>query len=102
MLPVRASRLPPPSSWSAIPHPLDVEESDVAGVLLDEVLAGLHLVPHQIGERLLDARGRRLVDGDALQRAAARVHRRLPELLGVHLAEALEAGQLHSLAGELE
>ena len=39
---------------------------------------------------------------DPLQGAAARVHRRLAKLLGVHLAEALEALQLDALARQLE
>ena len=35
------------------------------------------------------------------ERAAGRVHRRLAQLVGVHLAEALEALQLDALAGQL-
>ena len=48
----------------------------------------LDVVAHQDREHLVGDRG--LLDRDLQQRALRRVHGRLPELLGVHLAEALE------------
>src|SRR3954447_7202038 len=81
---------------------LDIEEPHVARMPFDELLAGLDLVAHQIGEGLLQAARGRLVDLDLLQGPGLRVHRGLAELLGVHLAEALEARELHALAGQLE
>src|SRR5215211_7660175 len=55
----------------------------LSGILLDKLFARLDLIAHQRGEQLI--RHRRRLDRDL-------VHRRLPELLRVHLREALEAG----------
>src|SRR4051794_26309596 len=78
-----------PVSSSLMRHPLDVEELDVLGVLLDELATRLDRVAHQHGERAVG--GGRIFDVDAHQQTLGRIHRRLPELLRVHLAEALEA-----------
>src|SRR3546814_605596 len=85
------------SDWSS-----DVCSSDLEGE------AQLRLAPHE----LLDQLGRlfllcagilvgRAGDGDPQQRAPARVHGGFLELLGQHLAEALEAAHL-DLAAALE
>src|SRR6476469_5839988 len=71
------------------PQASDVEEADVLRVLLDEAAARLDVLAHQRGERLV--RGGRVLEGHLEQRAGLRVHRGLPELLVVHLAEALVA-----------
>src|SRR5437870_7642327 len=68
-------------------------------VLLDELPARLHLVAHQHREELL--RGRGVLGGDPLQHTSLRVHRGLPELLVVHLAEPLEAAERDAIAAEL-
>src|SRR5215217_3556536 len=62
----------------------------LSGVLLDKLFARLYLVAHQRGEQLI--RHRRRLDRDLEHRPVLRVHRRLPELLRVHLRETLEAG----------
>src|SRR5829696_1262261 len=92
------------SVWSsAISHRLsDVQEADVAGMPFDELLTRLDLVAHQIREGLLQAARGGLVDRDLLQGAGLGVHGRLAELLGVHLAESLEAGERDAVAGQLE
>ena len=43
-----------------------------------------------------------VLDRDPLQRATRGIHRRLAQLVGVHLAEALEALERDALARELE
>ena len=55
----------------------------------DEVLARLDLLAHERREEMVGLAG--VVEVDLQERARGRVHRRLPELVGVHLAEALEA-----------
>src|SRR5215831_1569037 len=77
----------------------NVEIADLERVLLDEVSTGLHEIAHENGEDLvgLDA----VLDAYLEERASRRVHRRLPELLGVHLAEALVALDAETLATEL-
>src|SRR5689334_23881761 len=68
---------------------LDVEVLHEVRVLFDEDAPRIDLVAHQ---RLVDLIGEhRLLDGDLEQRATLRIHRRIPELLGVHLAQALVA-----------
>src|SRR3990170_3673088 len=65
----------------------DIQRRDVQRVLFDEFPARLDLVPHQAGEDLV---GVGLVaELDAQQLPRLRVHRRLPELIGVHLPQAL-------------
>src|SRR5919204_2912961 len=79
---------------------LNIEEPDVLRVLLDEVAPRLDLVAHQHREG--QARGRSVFHLDADQHAARRVHRRVAELLGIHLAQALEAADLEALLRELD
>ena len=59
----------------------------------------LDLVPHQHREDLIGRRG--VLERHPLQGPGRRVHRRLPKLVGVHLAEALEPGQLRTVLGQV-
>src|SRR3954451_22641722 len=68
---------------------LDVEELHVTRVLLDEGAPRLDVLTHEDGEDLVRLGG--VVERDLQQRAGALVHRRLAELLVVHLAESLVA-----------
>src|SRR5205814_1241398 len=74
----------------------DVEEANVEGVRLDELPARLDFVTHQSGEDLVGLVA--VLDLHLEQRPRLRVHRRLPELRRVHLAEALVALHLEPLA----
>src|SRR5215470_1775071 len=76
---------------------LDVEVHDVEGVLLDELAARLHRVAHQDGEDLVSAD--RILHAHPEQGARLRIHGGLPELLGVHLAQALVALQGDPILG---
>src|SRR5690242_356821 len=67
----------------------DVQVHHFEGVLLDEAAAPLHLVPHEQVEDLLG--GLDVLELHLEQGALVGIERRLPELLGVHLAEALVA-----------
>src|ERR1051325_1109130 len=78
----------------------DVEASHLERVLVDELAPGLHFVAHQHAEDLVG--GHRVLDAHAQQAAALGVHRRLPELIGVHLAEALVALDGEALLGARE
>src|SRR5512140_3521883 len=75
----------------------DVEVLHVQRVALDELPARVHRVAHQDGEDLIGLH--RVVHPDLEERAPRRVHGRLPELLGVHLAEPLVALDALPLAG---
>src|ERR1039457_5527806 len=78
----------------------DIEEPHFFGVLLDERSARLDPIPPQHGEDLV---GRLDVfHRDQLERARHGIHGGVPELVWVHLAEALEALQLDALFGELD
>src|SRR5579859_8085570 len=90
--------LSPPMASTAIrmKKRLDVEVADALGVRLDELLARLDVGPHHFLERVVHRRG--VVDGDAQQHAGLRVHGRLPQLVGVHLAQTLHARGLGVLA----
>ena len=68
---------------------LNIQEADVAGVFLDELLARLHLLAHKLAHHALGLHG--IVDVHLQKRAGCRLHGGLPQLLGVHLAEALVA-----------
>ena len=57
--------------------------------MFDERLARLDLLAHEHGEYLVGVHG--VLERDLLERAGLGVHGRLPELVRVHLAEALEA-----------
>src|SRR5213593_1370407 len=62
-------------------------------VLLDELAAGLHVFTHEDAEHPVGSCS--VLQRDLLEHAALRVHRRFPELLGLHLGEALEPLDLH-------
>ena len=88
---------------------LDVAAGELAGahqmstrrgerVVLDEGPPRLDLVTHQHRE---DPVGRgRVLHRHLRERPRRRVHRRLPQLFGVHLAQALEALQRDALLGD--
>src|SRR5581483_3373764 len=95
LAPWTANRGAEPSSASTSRSPFearpssDVEVGDVEGVVLDEFAARLDDVAHQGGEDLFRLVG--VGDLNLQQAAGLRIERRLPELLGIHLAEALVA-----------
>src|SRR3954463_2154759 len=66
----------------------DVEEADVLRVAGDEAAAGVDVLAHQDAEQLVGGRG--VLEGYLQQDPGLRVHRGLPQLGRVHLAEALE------------
>ena len=68
---------------------VQVRGGQVRGARDDEVLAVRDGVAHEQAHDAVRARG--VVDVDALQPPPARVHRRAPELVRHHLAQALEA-----------
>src|ERR1700743_2488350 len=70
----------------------DVQEPDVAGVGGDEVLAGLDVLAHQDAAHLVGQGG--LLDVDPEQGPVLLGLGRAPELLPVHLPQALEAVEL--------
>src|SRR5437867_3527093 len=63
---------------------LDVQVHDFLRVLLDVLPARLDGLPHEDREQGIGGRG--VLNRDLLQQAAGGIHRRLPELVGVHLA----------------
>src|ERR1051326_7058371 len=67
----------------------DVEEADVLGVALDELAPSLDVLAHEDREQVVGLGG--VVQGDLAEDAVLLVHRGDAQLLGVHLAEALEA-----------
>src|SRR5688572_23670492 len=74
---------------------LYVEVADIQRVVFDEFAAWLDLIPHQRREHLI---GFGMVLGpDFEQRPYVRIHRRAPQRVGVHLAEALIAVDRDSL-----
>src|SRR5205823_8527291 len=79
----------------------DIEERDVLRVLLDEEATRLDLIAHQHREELVG--GARVLDVYPDEQPLHGIHRRLPQLIRVHLAETLVARELDSGApGELE
>src|SRR5674536_373904 len=66
----------------------DVQEAHVLCVALDERPPGLDVLAHQDAEQLVGER--RIVESDLEQDAGGRVHGGVPQLLGRHLAQALE------------
>src|SRR5579862_4970727 len=85
---------------------LDVEVADFFGVFLDELPARLDLVAHQRLEQLVDVAGAvriGVVELNLKEGAGGRVHRRLPQLLRVHLGKPLVALHLevHPALAEL-
>src|SRR5919112_5411642 len=92
MMSVPPAITPPPSSWSpGRPSDVDLRRERV---VLDEPAPVLDDLAHQLREEHL--RLGRVLDRDLLERARLRVHRGLAQLLGVHLAEALEAVEAHA------
>src|SRR5450759_1999713 len=76
----------------------DIEVLDLAGFALDEVLARLDSLAHQHRENGVCLG--RVFDLGPQQGPRLRVHRGVPELVGVHLAEALEALNGDVLGGQ--
>ena len=73
----------------------NIEIPHVERVVFDELSARLDLVAHQRGEHLI---GFGVIFRTHLQqRAPVRIHRRRPQLLRVHLTEALIAVDGHAL-----
>src|SRR3954470_16505883 len=93
-----ATAVLPPSSGVVVSDmgSLDVEEANVVGVADDELLAQLDVVAHQLGDHAIG--DRRLLDVDLQERSLGGIHRRLAELVPVHLAQALQAVELVALA----
>ena len=77
-----------------LPRRSDVEVGHAQRVVLDELAPRLHVVAHERREDLVGAD--RILDLHLQQDALGRVHRRLPELLGVHLAQPLVALDRHA------
>src|SRR5215831_4012121 len=72
---------------------LDVEESGVLGIALDERPPGFHVLAHEHAEQLVGLSG--VVERHLQQDPAGRIHRGFPQLARVHLAEPLEP--LHAI-----
>ncbi len=66
----------------------DVDPVGLGGVFLYELLAWLDGVAHQHGEHTVGSGS--VLDGYLLEHAVLGVHRRVPQLLGVHFPETLE------------
>src|SRR5215218_3486277 len=75
-----------PAAFGAGGRELSIDEG-VLSVLLDELPAGLHILPHQDGEHPVGRRG--VLEGHLAQDPGVRVHGGLPQLLGIHLTETL-------------
>ena len=70
-----------------MPNSLDIEESNVLGVLLNKVAAGFYILTHQNREDLIG--GSRILHLHLKQGAALRIQRGIPQLGIVHLAKTL-------------
>src|SRR5699024_5464507 len=68
---------------------LDVQETDILGVALDEGTAGFDVLPHEHAEYLVRLGG--VVQGDLEQHPTDRVHGGLPQFIRVHLTQPLES-----------
>src|SRR6266480_2615631 len=103
----RCAWTPPATTWSGAKSPpiassaifmgnglqrLNVQVAHGLGVRLDESFAGIDVGTHQDIEDLV--RLDRVFDLDAEQHPVLWVHGRFPQLVGVHLAETLVAGDL--------
>jgi hypothetical protein len=77
----------------------NVEVLYLERVLLDELAPGLDIVAHQRGKQVIGPGD--IFELNLEQGPLRGVHGRIPELVGVHLAEALEPGNLHSLLAEM-
>src|SRR5512140_2969954 len=78
----------------------NVQIRHVEGVRLDELAARLDRVAHEDREDLVGLDG--VLDAHLQEAARGGVHRRLPERLGVHLAEALVPVDREPLLGARE
>src|SRR4051795_2322400 len=74
----------------------DVKVPHLACLGLDELLARLDTLAHELREDLVGRGLAAVLDVDPQERPRLRVHRGFPQLVGVHLAEALEP--LHARA----
>src|SRR5689334_16238707 len=74
------------SYWSCTSS-LNIQETNIFGIAGDEAAAGFHVLTHENREQLVGRRG--VVEGDLAQHPHRRIHRGLPQLLGVHLAQTL-------------
>src|SRR6476469_6088679 len=86
MMSVPPATTPPPRYACARASDVDLRRERV---VFDEPPAELHDLAHEPREQLLGLGG--VLDRDLLERARLGIHGALAELLGVHLAEALEA-----------
>src|SRR3954449_5842502 len=77
-----------PGPATTPPRASDVKVADLSRLGLDEVLARPDLLAHKHREDRIGLG--RVVDLGPKQCPRLGVHRRIPELVGVHLAEALE------------
>src|SRR5829696_1320663 len=75
---------------------LHVQIRNAQRVRLNELAPRLHLVAHQLGEDVVGLVG--LANLYLQERADVRVERRFPELVGIHLAQALVALHRDALA----
>src|SRR3954469_2228262 len=66
---------------------LNIKEAHVFGVAGDEAAPRLDVLAHQNREQLI--RRGSIIQSDLTQDSHRRIHRGLPQLLGVHLAETL-------------
>src|SRR5262249_52030552 len=78
----------------------DIEVPHLEGVLLDELASGLDLVTHQPREPEIGSGS--VLDVHAHEDAALGIHGRRPQLRRVHLAQALEAGDLNAALREIQ
>src|SRR4030042_6451336 len=74
---------------------LYIEELHLEGVVAYEVASLLDVLAHKDTEQAVGFAG--VVELDVQKRPAGRIHRRFPELLGVHLAKAFEPLSLDAL-----
>src|SRR4051794_14465526 len=73
--------------YSSVDAALNVKEADVSRVTCDEAAPCLDVLAHQDREQFVGRGG--VVEGDAAQHPGTRIHGGLPQLLGIHFAEAL-------------
>ena len=71
------------------PSTSDVQEPHVVGVALNEGTTRIDVLAHEDGEGLVGCGG--LANRHLFEGAAVRVHRRIPQFFGVHLAQTLVA-----------
>lgn len=89
-MPVPSNRATRDSRIRSCPNALlKIKVDGVFGVFLDERLARLDLLAHEDGEYLVGLDS--VLETNAAQGARFGVHCRLPQLVRIHLAEALEA-----------